>query len=83
MRPKGVLVAYIRIRAGVNDRLEVRKQTLESKGFKSSRTKTEYLECKFSDVTHEAGVKVRLDTQVVLMIEIFKYVGSRTMKMRR
>ncbi|XP_070034241.1 uncharacterized protein [Nicotiana tomentosiformis] len=34
--------------AGVNERLEVWRQALESKGFKLSRTKTEYLECKFS-----------------------------------
>ncbi|XP_019230933.1 PREDICTED: uncharacterized protein LOC109211809 [Nicotiana attenuata] len=32
-------------RGGVNERLEVWKQTLESKGFKLNRTKTEYLEC--------------------------------------
>ncbi|XP_070043201.1 uncharacterized protein [Nicotiana tomentosiformis] len=35
-------------RADVNKRLEVWIQAFESKGFKLSRTKTEYLECKFS-----------------------------------
>ncbi|XP_070025231.1 uncharacterized protein [Nicotiana sylvestris] len=39
---------------GVNERLEVWRHTLESKGFKLSRTKTEYLECKFSGFTEEA-----------------------------
>lgn len=39
-------------RGGVNDRLKVWRQTLESKGFRLSRTISEYLECKFSDVTH-------------------------------
>ncbi|XP_070004484.1 uncharacterized protein [Nicotiana sylvestris] len=34
------------IRSGINERLEVWRQTLESKGFKLSRTKMEYLECK-------------------------------------
>ncbi|KAF3628568.1 G2/mitotic-specific cyclin-2 [Capsicum annuum] len=34
---------------GVNDKLEVWRQTLESKGFRLSRNKTEYLECKFND----------------------------------
>ncbi|XP_009613960.2 secreted RxLR effector protein 78-like [Nicotiana tomentosiformis] len=33
---------------GVNERLEVWRQTLESKGFKLSRIKIEYLECKFN-----------------------------------
>lgn len=47
---------------GVNDKLEVWRHNLESKGFKLSKTKTEYLECKFSDVTHEAYVEVRIDT---------------------
>ncbi|XP_047260363.1 uncharacterized protein LOC124893397, partial [Capsicum annuum] len=32
-------------RRGVNDKLEVWRQTLETKGFKLSRTKMEYLEC--------------------------------------
>jgi len=32
--------------------------TLESKGFKFSRTKTEYLECKFSDMAREADIEV-------------------------
>nr|XP_033517564.1 uncharacterized protein LOC117281834 [Nicotiana tomentosiformis] len=35
-------------RGGVNERLEVWIQAIESKGFKLSRSKTEYLECKFS-----------------------------------
>nr|XP_009783549.1 PREDICTED: uncharacterized protein LOC104232135 [Nicotiana sylvestris] len=40
------------------------------------RTKTEYVECKFSDVTGEADVEVRLDSQVILKRESFKYLGS-------
>ncbi|XP_060182159.1 uncharacterized protein LOC132611807 [Lycium barbarum] len=40
---------------GVNARLEVWRQTLELKGFKLSRTKTEFLECKFSDVSQGRG----------------------------
>ncbi|XP_070035700.1 uncharacterized protein [Nicotiana tomentosiformis] len=63
-------------RAGVNVRLEEWRQALESKGFKLSRTKTEYLECKFSDVSGEADVEVRLDSQVVPKRESFKYLGS-------
>ncbi|XP_019261992.1 PREDICTED: uncharacterized protein LOC109239855 [Nicotiana attenuata] len=51
--------------AGVKERLEVWRQTLESKGFKFSRTNIEYLECKFSDETSEADGDMRLDTQVI------------------
>uniref|UniRef100_A0A1U7VNV3 Uncharacterized protein LOC104215459 n=1 Tax=Nicotiana sylvestris TaxID=4096 RepID=A0A1U7VNV3_NICSY len=50
-------------RAGVNERLEVWRQTLESKGFKLSSTKTEYLECKFSVGPGEVDVDVRLESQ--------------------
>lgn len=36
-------------------------KTLESNGFNLSKTKTIYVECKFSDVAHEVEVEVRLD----------------------
>lgn len=39
-------------------------------------TKTEYLECKFSDVTHEVEVKVKIDAQVIPKRGSFKYLGS-------
>ena len=35
-------------RAGVNAKLELWRQTLESRGFRLSMTKAEYMECKFS-----------------------------------
>lgn len=47
---------------GVNDKREIWRQILEFKGFRLSRTKTEYFECKFSDVTHEADVELKIDT---------------------
>ncbi|PHT89177.1 hypothetical protein T459_04290 [Capsicum annuum] len=39
------VVSIDKIRGGVNAKLEVCRQTLESKGFRLNRTKTEYLEC--------------------------------------
>ncbi|XP_070023281.1 uncharacterized protein [Nicotiana sylvestris] len=63
-------------RTGVNERLEVWRQTLESKGFKLSRTKTEYLECKFSVEQREVGVDVRLESQVIPSRDNFKYLRS-------
>ncbi|KAF3664601.1 Protein BOLA2 [Capsicum annuum] len=50
-------------RGGVNAKLEIWRQTLESKGFRLSRTKTEYLECKITEVSQEDGVVVKLDSQ--------------------
>ncbi|XP_049369420.1 uncharacterized protein LOC125834308 [Solanum verrucosum] len=60
----------------VNARLEVWRRTLESKGFRLSRTKTEYLGCKFSYVLDEADGEVRLDTQIIPKKESFKYLGA-------
>ncbi|KAG5596183.1 hypothetical protein H5410_037415 [Solanum commersonii] len=60
----------------VNARLEVWRQTLESKGFRLSRTKTEYLGCKFSDALDETDGEVRLATQIIPKKESFKYLGS-------
>uniref|UniRef100_K3XU02 Reverse transcriptase domain-containing protein n=1 Tax=Setaria italica TaxID=4555 RepID=K3XU02_SETIT len=42
-------------RAGVNRKLELWQETLESKGFRLSITKTEYMRCDFSTTTHEEG----------------------------
>ncbi|KAH0664891.1 hypothetical protein KY285_026097 [Solanum tuberosum] len=60
----------------VDARLEVWRQTLESKGFRLSRTKTEYVGCKFSDALDEADGDVRLATQIIPKKESFKYLGS-------
>ncbi|KAF3619609.1 putative thioredoxin Y1, chloroplastic-like [Capsicum annuum] len=63
-------------RGGVNDKLEVWRQTLESKGFRVSRSKTEYVECKFNDVRRENEVVVKLEAQEVCKRDKFKYLGS-------
>ncbi|XP_070045788.1 uncharacterized protein [Nicotiana tomentosiformis] len=63
-------------RTSVNEMLEVWRQALESKGFKLSRTKTEYLECKFSTEPRKVGVEVRLESQVIPSSGKFKYLGS-------
>lgn len=60
------------MRGGVNFRLEVWRQMPESKYFKLSRSKTEYLECRFSDGRHEADVEVKIDTQVIPKRDSFK-----------
>ncbi|KAF3680692.1 putative pre-mRNA-processing factor 6-like [Capsicum annuum] len=63
-------------REGVNERLEVWRQTLESKGFRLSRYKTEYMEYKFSNSSQKDEVVVRLDFQDVCKRDSFKYLGS-------
>ncbi|XP_070014541.1 uncharacterized protein [Nicotiana sylvestris] len=63
-------------RRSINERLEVWRQTLESKGFRLSRMKTEYLECKFGDEVTDEGVEVWLESQVIPKRGSFKYLGS-------
>ncbi|XP_019258913.1 PREDICTED: uncharacterized protein LOC109237106 [Nicotiana attenuata] len=70
------IVVIDEMREGVNAQLEVWRQTLESKGFKLSRTKTEYLECKFSGETLGEEGEVRLDSLAIPRRGSFKYLGS-------
>ena len=65
--------------AGVNRKLELWMRTLESKGFRLSRTKTEYMRCSFSTTRHEEE-EVRLDGQVVPEKDTFRYLGSMLQK---
>ena len=60
---------------GVNRKLELWRQTLESKGFRLSRTKTEYMICNFSRVVQEEG-DMSLEGQVVPKKNSFRYLGS-------
>jgi hypothetical protein len=62
-------------RIGVNQKLELWRQTLESKGFRLSMTKTEYMRCQFSGENLDDG-DVNLDRRVVPMNDTFRYLGS-------
>ena len=65
--------------AGVNRKLELWRETLESKGFRVSRAKTEYMRCDFGNATHEEG-EVSLEGQVVPKKDTFRYLGSMLQK---
>jgi hypothetical protein len=62
-------------RIGVDRKLELWRQTLESKGFRLSRTKIKYMRCEFSSVRSEDG-DVTLAEQVVPRRDTFRYLGS-------
>ena len=62
-------------RAGVNRKLELWRQTLESKGFRVSRTKIEYMRCDFSGVDSE-DEDVSLEGKIVPKRDTFRYLGS-------
>jgi len=62
-------------RSGQNEKLERWRHSLESRGFRLSRSKTEYLRCGFSRREGEGEV-VTMGVVVVPRVEKFKYLGS-------
>ena len=62
-------------RIEVDRQLKLWRQTLESKGFRLSRTKTEYMKCEFSGVRSDDG-DVTLAGQIVPKKDSFRYLGS-------
>ncbi|VFQ84918.1 unnamed protein product [Cuscuta campestris] len=63
-------------REGLNDKLELWRLALETKGFRISRNKTEYMECRFSGQDTESEVEVRIDSHLVPKVDRFRYLGS-------
>jgi hypothetical protein len=59
--------------------LDLWSQTLEAKGFRLSKSKTEYMKCNFSATTQKDG-DVSLDGQVVPKKDTFRYLGSMLQK---
>ena len=47
-------------RDGVNRKLELWREALEDKGLRIDRTKTEYMECKFSNRGNNEGIDVKI-----------------------
>jgi hypothetical protein len=70
---------WMRVGQGVDQKLELWRRTLEAKGFRLSRSKTEYMKCDFSATTQVEG-DVRLDDQVVPKKDTFRYLGSMLQK---
>jgi hypothetical protein len=66
-------------RTGVDQELELWRQTLEVKVFTLSRYKMEYMKCDFSATTQEKG-NGKLDGQVVPKKDIFRYLTSMLQK---
>ncbi|VFQ64718.1 unnamed protein product [Cuscuta campestris] len=63
-------------REGLNDKLELWRLALETNGFRISRNKTEYMECRFSGREIESEVDVRIDSHLVPKADRFRYLGS-------
>ena len=61
---------------GVNKKVELWRQTLEVRGFRLSRSKTEYMECKFRKRRNNEQSVITLDGQQIRVTDCFKYLGS-------
>jgi len=70
------IVLIYETREKVNRKLEKWRDTLESKGFRQSRSKTEYLECKFSEGEEQVLQDVIIGDTTVPNVGKFKYLGS-------
>jgi hypothetical protein len=70
---------WMRVGRGLTKNWELWRRTLEAKGFRLNRSKTEYMKCDFSATTQEEG-DVRLDGQVVPKKDTFCYLGSMLQK---
>ena len=60
----------------VNTKLEQWRVTLEARGLRISRSKTEYLRCSFSGENAEEETHVNIGGQVVTRKDSFRYLGS-------
>ena len=70
------IILVDKIKAGVNAKLKLWRQTLESRGLRLSRVKIEYMEWKLSKERTEDYSIVILDEQEILMSSHFRYLGS-------
>ena len=70
------IVLIDKSKEGVNAKLERWRYTLEVKGFRLSKSKTEYLHCRFS--ADESGVasEVAIEGAVIPRVGRFRYLGS-------
>ena len=63
-------------REELNGRLETWRQALEAYGFRLSRSKTEYMECKFSNRRGNSTLEVKVGDHIIPQVTRFKYLGS-------
>ncbi|KAM1790899.1 hypothetical protein ACFX12_034922 [Malus domestica] len=60
----------------VNAKLNLWREVLKSKGLRLSRSKTEYMECKFSANGGQNELGVRIGDQEIPKSDCFRYLGS-------
>ena len=62
-------------RQGINDKIELWREALESHGFRLSRSKTEYMECKFNKRRSSSDLELKISDHIIPQVERFRYLG--------
>ncbi|KAL7258934.1 hypothetical protein ACSBR1_004943 [Camellia fascicularis] len=70
------IVVVDETKEGVKTKLEIWRKTLESKGFRISKTKTEYMKCNFSNSHNGSKGELKIENQELPKSEHFHYLGS-------
>ncbi|KAH1266916.1 UPF0183 protein [Glycine max] len=63
-------------REELNERLETWRRALETHGFRLSRSKSEYMECKFNKSRRVSNSEVKIGDHIIPQVTRFKYLGS-------
>ncbi|KAL5153826.1 LINE-1 retrotransposable element ORF2 protein [Glycine soja] len=63
-------------REELNERLETWRRALETHGFRLSRSKSEYMECKFNKRRRVSNSEVKVGDHIIPQVTRFKYLGS-------
>ncbi|KAH1188137.1 hypothetical protein GmHk_U059979 [Glycine max] len=63
-------------REELNERLETWRRALETHGFCLSRSKSEYMECKFNKSRRVSNSEVKIGDHIIPQVTRFKYLGS-------
>ena len=74
------LVLVDKARDGVNAKLERQRETLESKRFKTSHTKTKYIECNFSGAKCQPIKKQYMHQMDVTEMRMLRWMSGKTRK---
>ena len=63
-------------REELNERLETWRRALETHGFRLSRSKSKYMECKFNKRRRVSNSEVKIGDHIIPQVTQFKYLGS-------
>ncbi|RZC29082.1 Ribosome biogenesis protein WDR12-like [Glycine soja] len=70
------IVLFGESREELNERLETWRRALETHGFRLSRSKSEYMECKFNKRRRVSNSEVKIGDHIIPQVTRFKYLGS-------